>query len=155
MEVKELPQIILVLLLIAMLGGVSVLTLNAFGNAAVEATAVTNESVTITSGEGALTNVPVLSVSEVRNESDATFDIVTDYNLTGGNGSVYDFAVDGTYYFDYTYNKTTAAVTSANASANAIGTIGSTWMSLIVTIVILSVIIVMVIGGLTVYARKR
>lgn len=154
MKFNDLPKICLALLLVGMIVGVGVLTLDKFGLASIEATAITNESVTISGGEGNLAGYPVLSITEVRNESGATFEAVTDYNYTVATGALEGFATDGDYYFDYSYNRTTPTVTALNGARDAIGPIGSTWMSLIVTIIVLSVLVALVIMSFASYKQR-
>lgn len=155
MELKNILKFTLVIVVVGMLVGVGVLSLDKFGEAVGESTIITNESfiVPIVNGSVSLANENLILFSSVINSTGFTWGsgnytvdlesgILTNIGNSGAcsNGS--------TCYANYVYsdydNKPYEAIGS---SRDAVGEISITWMSLIVTIGILAIIIGLVIAG--------
>lgn len=148
MDWNQLAGLALTLLLVGMVVGVGVLTLDKFATASKVDTTVTDEAVTITSGEGQLTYDDVTEINSFYNATNAS----QAYTLTSVNwstqGQLALAVLDGSYNCSYHYDKDTAGVTSVIvASSTAVDDIANDWMTLIVTVAILAVILGLVIGA--------
>lgn len=156
MEFKNLPTVVLSIVLIGMILGVGILVFNNFGQATREEVA-TSESLPQAAGVLTTTNSPIKSVSFYGNttKSNTTFNCVgCAVNYTAATGV---FAVENTVFDDgvsytvnYTYYKNSSSTDVMVSTAAAISPIASTWLSLIVTIIALSIIMVFVIKSFSI-----
>jgi len=149
-EVGGITQLVLSLILLGILLGVGVLLLGKFGTTVYDLTTVTDETVTLTAGAGALSHVDV-GISSVTspmvNSSNASVEyVVTAANWTAATG-VLSFdpnLINGTYNLTYIYKKNTTTTDSMNDVIDSLTPIASDWMPLIVTITVLAVILLLV-----------
>lgn len=158
METKQLLPITLMLVLVGMLVGVGIFTLDSLSTASKTNTDITNETVTITSAAGTLGNTYVQSVSFIGNTTfRCDLPNTNCFNITNSatgairvNGSF----KDGPFNVSYVYKKSTAASTAIDNTVGALDDIPGTWMALIVTVVVLSIILALVIGSFSGGVRK-
>lgn len=157
MDYKSLPMFVLTIVLVGLLVGVGVLSLDKFGDAAAESTVITNESFVVPAainGTVTLTNSNQTKFTQVLNSSGAVW-ASSNYStvLSTGVLTVLDNSSGicdsgDTCYAYYTYdNYNTQPVTAIYSGRDAVGEVSITWMDLIITIGILAIIIGMVIGG--------
>lgn len=157
MDIKILRNFITMLVLIGMVLGVGVLTLDKFGTATKDSTTITHEVISIASGVGATANDDVTSVSFFGNSTyntDIDFVIGTDVNWTTA-GAITARATnftDGDYNISYLYDKDSKTTTSMGSVVSAITPLSTTWLPLIVTIAALAIILTMVVAS---FGRKR
>ena len=146
METKDLPSLILILFMSAMILGVGILTLGKFGNTVREPFQVVDEQVTLTAGVGQLAYVDILSVDSTLRNATAygdNYTITIPSNLTTlGVLTLTDAAgKDGVWNFTYSYDKDSNASVSTNYVVRALNPIASDWMPLIVTVAVLGIIL--------------
>jgi len=146
-EMKELPNAVLVIVLVGIVIGVGVIVLDQFG-VAIKQELTYNDTLTISSGTATATNDDIVSVSYFGNSTlnDTTVTTTTTHvNFTSAgvfnvNTSRYG---DGTYTAIYNYDAdssgTTAIFTVRDASDDFV-----TWIPVIVIILAAAVILVMV-----------
>uniref|UniRef100_A0A6M3K0W3 Uncharacterized protein n=1 Tax=viral metagenome TaxID=1070528 RepID=A0A6M3K0W3_9ZZZZ len=156
MEVDQLKGFVVMLILVGMVIGVGVLTLDKFATAGRTSTAVVDEIVAIASGAGNLANDNVTAMTAYFEKST---NASQNYTLTASNwtdtGALSFSAVtvgDGNYNFSYSHNKASASTTTAESVRDSIATIAITWLPLIVTVAALAIIMFMVVGS---FAGKR
>jgi len=149
MEIENLAPIILTLVLVGLVVGVGVLTLDKFGTATKELRTTTSESITIpaqnaivTLANGNLTKVTSIVNSTGTTLSSANYSINLVTGAINNTDNVSSCGTGDTCLVTYSwtdYNtKTNAAVGAAGA---AVGDVSNTWMSLIVTLLALSLIL--------------
>ena len=163
MDFKKAPAIIILLILLGMVVGVGVITLDKFRTSVRELTTVTNESFTVPAINGSIT----LAKGE---NATALTTILNSNGSIYGSGNYTFSAVDGTVTFltnttpcqtaetdcvaTYTYYEyQTDSGTAAGSGRDAVADVSNTWMALIVTIIVLAIIVGMVIVGFA--GRKR
>ena len=160
METKDLFSLVLLLVMVGMILGVGVLTLDKYQRA-VRNTGTATVAATNYSGvsEIDLAQTYCLSaVSMVNNTNAAASWDKTTYNISVTNGDdcvfhVGAFPSDMLYNFTYTYGVATASTTVALNVNTAIVAISTTWLPLIVTVAVLAIILTLVIGSFG--ANKR
>lgn len=155
MDVKELPQIVLMLVLVGMIIGIGVLITDKFATATAVTASISNESITmpavgtnITLAEGNIT-----SFSRILNDTGGTHPAAnyTVHNLDGlvthdQNTSTCTQGDTCYAYYSYTEYETETA-TALDAAREAIGGIATSWLALIVTMVVLGILLTMVINS--------
>ena len=153
METQNLPAIILSFVMVGMILGVGILTLDSFGPASSGRTTITAESATFTFNSTiTLANGHVVSFTGITNSSGVTVPAsnysasvsgatVSVGNCTSCMGTKNGDAVTLSYIYD---KYDSHAKTGTDNVVTAAGTISSTWLPLIVTIIALSVILLLV-----------
>ena len=163
MEYKYLLQFIVMLIVVGLLVGVGVLSLNYVGDAARESNIITNESFTVPAQNAkvSLSNGNITSFTQIINSTGAVWD-ASNYSvdLTAGTinntGNAGSCTSGDTCYASYKYDDyNTVTKTVTTASATAIGEVSTNWLSLIVTIGILAIIIGLVITGFYMYYERK
>ena len=155
MEWNKLPTIVLTLILVGLIVGVGVLTLDKFGAATKESTIITNESFTVPAANATVTlsNGNITAFTKILNASGDTWDSgqysvdlsAGTINNTGNSGACTN---GSTCYAYYTYDEyDTSANTALGNSRDAVGDVSNTWLSLIVTLLMLAIIMYLVISG--------
>lgn len=141
METKTLYPFILMMVLVGMLLGVGILTLDKFGQATRDSTTVTSESIAIAGDAGTTTYNNVTSVTFFGN-------VTQNVSTTGGAVNVTSTGVvstagydNGTYAISYVYDASSVTTGSVGSTSTAISGIGANWLPLIVTIVALAIIL--------------
>jgi len=164
MEVKNLPEIILMFVMVGMIIGVGIMTFGKFGDAAVESVTILDESLTWPSLNGNMTlaHGNLTSFSQIVNTTGSVYPAANySIDLTSGRIQIgiNDSAllpcgtVADTCTADYVYDEyDTATKTAMSATSTAVGTISSTWLGLIVTILALAIVLGLVIKG---FANRR
>ena len=160
MNFKNLPNFVLMFIVVAMLIGVGVLSMDKFGTAVREKTVITNESFTVPAVNATVTlsNGNMTTFTQILNSTSGVW-ASTDYSVTLLTGILNNTANGSckegdTCYAYYTYdNYDTKPIETIYASRDAVGEVSITWMDLIVTIGILAIIIGMVVSGF--YLSKR
>ena len=179
MEVKQLQGFVLLLVLVGMILGVGILTLDKFGVASREDSAVYNDTFSIAdirqengniteNGAVTLTNDYVKSVSSAK-----LFNVTgVEYTLTEGTDFTVEKNVDNpriifkdttafsaatgksgnTTEIDYIYKGATTTSTTMGDTVSAMTPIASTWLPLIVTVAALAIVLGLVIAS---FARSR
>lgn len=156
-EFKDLPKIVLMLVLVGLIIGVGVLVLDKFSTASKNHLTYL-ENVTITAKSGTLTKTSGFTgVNFLRNASNTTqtYTYGTQVNITaaGAVTTSSDFT-GGTLETNYTYDSTSATSTAVDAATSATGGIANNWLALIVTVVVLAIILWFVVGSFSGYQRK-
>ena len=148
MELKEIPNIIIILVSVGMLIGVGLLSLSSLEeNSSRTSTIVSSETIAIASLTGNTANGIVTSVTFFGNGTHNT----TEGNLVFGTtvnwttaGAITASVGDEDYLISYVYDAnttTTKALHDTNASLLAIP---STWLPLVVVVAMLAIILVLV-----------
>ena len=156
MDVKDLPKIVLGMVLVGMLLGVGILIFDSFGSAVRDELAVTNESVTTASETATLANRNILSITGFSNNSAVEYTLnASDINFTAETGVIVVSGVnivDGGYNVSYTYDHNSTTSTVMGSAINATSSIATTWLSLLITIIVLAIILGIVIHS---FGAKR
>lgn len=163
MELKDLSGFVLLIVLVGMLLGVGVLTLNKFADATYY-TSRANETI------NGMNNLSDQTYEVIKGNFSATPDIVLQ-NQTGETLTTYTFventtdgnraylaptfnnaSTNGTFsdevYILFNYkNFNTITKTTLDESSTEVGNISSNWIGLIITVMILALILVLVIGS--------
>jgi len=151
MEIKQLESFVLLLVMLGLIIGVGVLTLDKFGVATKDSTIVYSENVTITAGVGTPTNDDITSLDDCYDSSNRSHLILnSECNLSGTTEILVNTTGNGIIGINYTYDKDSTATTTVTSVNTSMGTIASTWLPLIVTIVVLSIILTLVIRSFVV-----
>lgn len=153
MELDNLPKIILVIVLSAMLLGVGVLSLDKFGDAVKVSAGVTDETIVISGGTGTTSHDEVTAITAFSNlTGEAIADLtdnITSLNWTEETGVIFveptNFPDGVDYLINYTYDSDSAGTDAMDSSLSAVSPIASVWIPLIVTIAALAIILVLVI----------
>jgi len=154
MDLDSLKDWIVALTLVVFIGAIGALALNAFrDNIEVgETTSVVNETVTIASGAGIVSQSGELyvSLSAIRNETattGATYTLsVDDYNVTTGHLTIAGNRTDTSVYADYVHYTPTAQRNITNHGIT--GTINaSSYFGTMGTIMGVAILIMLVIGA--------
>lgn len=158
MDMKILRNFVVMLVLIGMVLGVGVLTLDKFGIATKDSTTVSHEVISIASGIGATANDDVTSVTFFGNSTyntDDDFTINTDVNWTtaGAITARSNNFTDGDYNISYAYDADSTTTTSMGSVVGAITPVATTWLPLIVTIMALGIILTLVIRSFGSFKR--
>lgn len=166
MEIKNLYPFVLLMVLIAMLLGVGLITLENFGKYARTSTTVTNEQIiasNLTCVQLAQ-NYITTEGARITNSSSGT-DITScfTWDKTGkfnGDCLTLDETVSATCNLynastvnvSYAFGATSSATTASTNVSTELGGIGTNWFGLIITIAILSIIIALVVQS---FAMRR
>jgi hypothetical protein len=149
-EFKNLPQIVLMLVLVGLIVGVGTLVLDSFSTAT-KTTSSYWENVTITANSGQLTKTSYITgVNFVRNATNTstTYTYGTQVNVTSaGVVTTSNPPTAGSLEFNYTYLTTSKASTAIDSATSATGSIATNWLSLIVTVVVLAIILWFVVSA--------
>ena len=161
MEVKKLATFAFAIVIIGMIVGVGVLTLDKLSSASWDKRTTTNEGlVWVDSGSNislAANNLTeVVSLVNSSNIAVAT----TNYTVFLTDGKIQVDDTNGSAcltgvpcYITYKWeNANTAAATAFNASRDAVSAISTTWLALIVTIGVLAVLLFMIISS---FGKRR
>jgi len=159
MEVKQLPAIVLMFVMIGMLVGVGLITFNKFGTATAEATTISSESLTWPSLNGNMTlaHGNLTSFTSIVNTTGSVYPAANyTVSLTEGRvqigindsellpcGTVADTCVANYVYTEYD----TETNTVMNNMVTAVSTIPSTWLPLIITIIALAIVMGLVLAS--------
>ena len=151
MEIKKLPAIVLLIVLVGLIIGVGTLTLDKFGIAAKDSTTLL-ESVTFTAGAGSTANDDVTAVNYITNGTitapSNNISFTSAGVITSGNSSIV-----GAYNVSYTYDKDSKATTTLSSSRDEVSNVSTVWLGLIITIVVLALILALVIRSFSFGAR--
>lgn len=142
MELNNLGGFVLLLLLVGMLVGVGVLTLDYFGDAAKDDTSI-SESIAIAGAVGQTANDEVVSLTSFSNAS-TTWSIGNQINFTEYGVITTSNVSNGTYTLVYVYEADSKTTTATGSARDEVSAINTTWLTLIVTIAILALIMLMV-----------
>ena len=149
MEIEKIYPFVLLVLLVGMIIGVGILTMDKFGVATREAATKTNESIVLASNTGTTTNSNVTSISffgNASNNSVTEFVLNTEVNITTNGVITVDTKIeDGTYNVSYAYTKGNPAYDALEDTGYELSTMASTWIGLIITIFVLATIMFLVI----------
>lgn len=155
MDVKELPQIVLMLVLIGMIVGIGVLIHDKFGTATAVTATVTNESITIPAVgvNVSLAQENLTGFSRILNATGGT-QLAANYtvHLTDGiithDGNTSACTQGDTCYAYYSWtNYDSETRTALRAAQSAISGVATSWLALIVTMVVLGILLTMVINS--------
>ena len=155
MQINELPQLVLMIVLVGMLVGVGVLITDKFATAAADTVVVTNETIAAVPNNNTNITLAHGNLTSFGSFHNVTNEVVTSTNykvhLAAGkvevlvNDSGGWITTDEVYaYYSYT-NYETEAATALDAARDAIGGIATSWLALIVTIAVLAILLVLVI----------
>ena len=151
MEWNDLYPFVLLLILVGMIIGVGVLTLDKFSVATKVTTAAANESITVVSGVATLTNDETITLTEMYNgtlihiaDNDSA---TTHTNVT--NGGLVTSLTDGLYNVSYGFLADSASSLVIDDATAEVSGISTNWLGLIVTVVVLSIILSLVITSFT------
>ena len=161
MEWKNLQAFALMMVLVAMIVGVGIITLDKFGAATYEDLSIVNESFTWMNGTTiTLTFHNMTAFSRILNEN-ATQVNADNYtvNLTYGtvwlmNDSVCPNGITCYAYYT-TRNYETPAKAATRSGMTSIAAINNTWLSLVITIGVLAIILGLVVAGFVSRSRNR
>ena len=181
MELKQLQGMVLLIVLVGMILGVGILTLDKFGVAAREDSSVYNDTFSIATkriaatgnmtedGSIALVHDYVKSVSSATlynpNGTAYTLTEGTDFTVPKGTDNPYIVFKDTVAFtgaseglttniteINYIYKDATATTTVMSNTVDAMTPIASTWLPLIVTVAALAIVLGLVIAS---FARSR
>lgn len=153
MEVKELPGLALMLVLVGMIVGIGVLITSQFGAVVYVDTAITNETVVwpATGATVALTFHNVTAVTQILNDTGGaeptanyTIDLTSGVITNDGNTSACTQGDDCYVYYTFR-NYETATKVALDSAGSAISGIATSWLALIITIAVLAILLVLVI----------
>lgn len=157
MEVKNLPGMVMALVMIGLLLAVGILMYSKMNQAIAVSTTVTNEQITVTSGVSYLSKVDqgITAVSDFYNATNRTQNNPT---LTTANWTVDGVLAlgvrNGLYNVSYTYDQNTTATETLTDGIEALSPIASDWLPLIVTVMVLAIIIGIVLGSFSRYTNR-
>lgn len=160
MEVKNLVNVIIILILIGLTVGLGVVCFDKFESSVDLRASLINESITIASGVGETANDELASVTYFGNDTISTNGSIlvnSHVNYTAAGAITVDGSIfgDGSYDISYTYDSDTAASTSITNSISALAEIPTTWMGLIVTAIVVILILGLIVGGLMKFNNPR
>jgi hypothetical protein len=152
MELQELQPFVVMLILVGLLIGVGVLTLDKFGDATYYSTTITNESFTAPAQDGtvSLAKTGMLSVSEVNNGTDvldsSNYTVALDTGVLTLNDNTTGCPTAGTCYATYVYKDyNTKTATAVDSARDEVSNVTTTWLGILITIVIMALILTAVI----------
>ncbi len=158
MEVKELYTFTLLLVLVGMIIGVGVLTLDKFGTASYNDRTVYNDTLTLWTNNFTAVTYPTATSTDavvIVNSSGTAVSVAWDdtgkwsgtavkLTTTTSNGTSINLT--------YTYGQDSVTTTALENSRIEIANVSSNWLGLIVTVAILAIILTLVIRS---FARGR
>ena len=161
MEIKQLQGFVLLIVLVGMILGVGILTLDKFGEAVKNDVTVINETIAVSSLTATTANNDVTAINSIYNQ---TLEVVVMTTGTGENN--FTFSTGGTLLFNgsipngdylitYVYDADSAATTGLTNTASAMAPIATTWLPLIVTVGALAIVLGLVIASFSASNRRR
>ena len=156
MNVQDLAPFVIALLLVGMIAGVGVLTIDKFSVATKTTTSVSNETITFTDGAGTTANDEVLAITSAAlcNTTAATVTISNAYTGALAIAAPYNEGeFDGCVYYTYSADSQTSLV--LDSGRDAVGSISEDWMGLIVVIGILALVLGLTIAGFSHFGKRR
>ena len=158
MELPKLYQFVFLIVIVGMLLGIGILSVDKLGIAAKTDTTITEETVAITSGAGQTAFDDLVSVSYFGNQSLNSTDplVVIGNNVAGAEVNWTASGIitvdqtnfsNGDYNITYVYERDSAATTATSNVNTELGTIASTWLGLIITIAVLAIIISLIVSS--------
>lgn len=149
MEINKIHGFVLLLVIIGMILGVGILTLDKYSRAVRTTTTITDANVNVSSGSATLSQEYCLTIATITNATGATTWDASTYNVSYTNLDTCvitsDLPVTQKYNITYTYGADTEAQTASTNTVTAITPIASTWLPLIVTVFVLAIIMGLVI----------
>lgn len=160
-DYSKLPIVVFLIILVGMLVGVGVLTLDKFSSSVADSVSVINESFTAPQKDEvvSLANGNITAFTRVINTSgfaysSGNYSVNLLLGILNNTGNQTPCVVNETCYAFYTYDdQNSKAAVTARKGRDAIGEVSTVWLSLIVTIAALAIIIMLVIKGFA--FRKR
>lgn len=155
MDMQQLPNVILLFVLIGILIGISLVIVNNLEAISRDPSNIINESITMTFASGKSTgqtsNDYVTSITTLQNASGfALRRSGSDLNITkSGAITAVGNATTGTYNVTYSADLDTVASNSLNATAVSFLVIPNTWLGLLVTIVVLTIVVTITMRALS------
>jgi|TARA_Y100000310_G_C20686141_1_gene819133 hypothetical protein len=158
MELKDLQNFVMGLILVGVIIGVGVITLDNLGSSQRVDTGVSNETVTISSATGSVNFNNLTSVVYFGNDSTNTdqagINTTATINWTTAGGFTVETTrfADGDYNVSYRYSRASSATTAVEQVNDSLTDIPSIWLPLIVTVAILAIVMFLVIRN---YGGKK
>jgi hypothetical protein len=151
MELKDLQNFVMGLILVGVVIGVGVVTLDSLATNQRTDTGVSNETVTISSAIGSVDFTNLTSVLYFGNDSTNTdqagINLTNSVNWTTAGGFTVETTrfADGNYNVSYRYSRASTATTAVEQVNDSLTDIPSIWLPLIVTVAILAIVMFLVI----------
>lgn len=145
MEFKELPAVVMLILIIGIVVGVGVIVLNEFGNTTKDSTVILNESLTISSGTGTTTYDDIVSIQYLVNASDGDVFVIknndsSQIQITGADRGTINSSVNGDFNISYTYLADSPGTTALFGTRDAVDDF-VTWLPVIIIILSAAIIL--------------
>lgn len=156
MDVQKLMPFVMTLLLVGMIVGVGVLTLDKFSTAVKYSGGVANETVAMTAGKGTTANDELIAMTSGAILPNGTAVTLTINDAVQGKIALATPAsYTGNVYTGYTYKTDSPTTTALNSAKTSVGDIAEDWMSLVVTIAVLALILAMTVVGFSRFSQPR
>ena len=154
MQLNDMAPAVLTIVLIGIVIGVGIITLDRFGVAVKTSTPIINETIAITSGTGQTTNDDLTSLSYFGNSTpistDMTTIVITEQVNWTNTGAITintgNFSTDGNFDISYVYDRDSAATTAVFSARNATDDF-VTWLPVIIIIIAAAIILGLVLGS--------